>query len=527
MDASFLLHSPAARQWHKIGIKSHHGIDIPLFSIHSHQSYGIGEYPDLIPLLNWLPSTGFDVLQLLPLNDTGLDSSPYNALSAFALNPIYLGLSSLPYLDEYPPLQDELKSIPKWSNSQRVHYSQVREEKEKFLRHYYQFTRHRFLTREDYHQFMQRSSFWLPGYAVFRALKKHYEWICWESWSPELQNPSPQLIEHLTTQHKEEVEWISIVQFLCDIQMHAVKEYASARQLYLMGDIPILISRDSADVWQHPSIFCLNYSAGAPPDMFSQEGQNWGFPIYNWNTLAETQYEWWANRLSTASRYYHLYRIDHIVGFFRIWAIPCGLTPKDGHFIPEDQGIWIDQGQRIMLMMLDRCDMLPIGEDLGVVPPEVRACLHALGICGTKVMRWERKWREDKNYILLQDYPIDSFSTVSTHDSETLQLWWQNNPDDAKLFAQFKGWSYHPNLSRHHQQEMLWDSHHSASLFHINLLQEYLALIPEMTWPLLEDERINVPGVWSEKNWSYRFKPSVEELVTNQTLQHLLREMIV
>jgi 4-alpha-glucanotransferase len=222
-----------------------------------------------------------------------------------------------------------------------------------------------------------------------------------------------------------------------------------------------------------------------------------------------------------------LYRIDHIVGFFRIWAIPYGLSAKDGHFVPSDSAKWIDHGQRLMLMMLDRCDMLPIGEDLGVVPPEARACLHALGICGTKVMRWERKWKEDKNFIRIEDYPVDSLSTVSTHDSETLQLWWQNNPEDANLFARFKGWSYNSVLSRGHQYEMLWDSHHSASLFHINLLQEYLALIPGMTWPLLEDERINVPGVCSDRNWTYRFKPSIEELVTNQTLQHLLKELIL
>jgi 4-alpha-glucanotransferase len=118
-------------------------------------------------------------------------------------------------------------------------------------------------------------------------------------------------------------------------------------------------------------------------------------------------------------------------------------------------------------------------------------------------------------------------TTVSTHDSETLQQWWQDFPLDAQSFAQYKGWSYHPHLNRDYQKEILWDSHHTASLFHINLLQEYLALIPGLTWPSLEDERINIPGIISERNWSYRFKPSLEELTNHPTLMHLMQQLII
>ncbi len=524
-DASYLTYSPTARHWQTITIKPHHGIAIPLFSLHSAHSYGIGEFTDLPLLVDWCVSIGFDVIQLLPLNDTGLGISPYSALSAFALNPIFIGLTSLPHLEEHDFLKEELKVLPKFSSAAHVDYIRVREHKDHFLRHYYQTVGPQLMKSAAYRHFVENTS-WLRGYAAFKLLKKRYHGASWETWPENERIPSPELIESLSFQESEEFNWYCFLQFLCDQQLSAAKEYASKKRVFLMGDIPILIDRDSADVWLHQNLFELQYSAGAPPDMFSVDGQNWGFPLYDWNALAQRNYRWWVERLQWASRYYHIYRIDHIVGFFRIWSIPLGLHGKDGRFIPENESTWIDHGQRLMMMMLDACDMLPIGEDLGVVPPEVRSCLSALGICGTRVMRWERKWKENGQFILPSEYPVESMTTVSTHDSETLQQWWKNEPEEAKLFAQFKGWSYQPFLSRDHHREILWDSHHSGSLFHINLLPEYLALIPGLSWPDPEDERINVPGLFSEKNWRYRLRPSLEELAHDQSLKHLMQELI-
>lgn len=524
-DASYLAHSSTAKQWNLIGIKHHHGIAIPLFSLHSADSFGIGEFTDLALLVDWCVSIGFDIIQLLPLNDTGFGMSPYSALSAFALNPIYLGLASLPHVHEHPFLKEELKALPKFSYVPHVDYVRIREYKERFLRHYYRFIGFQIMQSKAYQHFVQSAS-WLKGYAAFKMLKKRYHGASWETWPDAERIPTAQLIDSLVFHEQEEFNWFCFLQFLCDQQLRAAKTHASHQHVFLMGDIPILIDRDSADVWLHQEIFDLKYSAGAPPDMFTEDGQNWGFPIYHWTTLSQQNYRWWIDRLEWASHYYHLYRIDHIVGFFRIWAIPLGLHGKDGQFIPKDEMTWIDQGQRIMLMMLNACEMLPIGEDLGVVPPEVKACLSALGICGTRVMRWERKWRENGQFILPYDYPIESMTTVSTHDSETLQQWWKNQTAEAQLFAKFKGWSYQPSLSREHHREILWDSHHSSSLFHINPLQEYLALFPGLSWPNPDDERINVPGVFSENNWRYRLRLSLEELANQSSLKHLMRELI-
>ena len=256
--------------------------------------------------------------------------------------------------------------------------------------------------------------------------------------------------------------------------------------------------------------------------MYSKEGQNWGFPIYDWKALERQDDFWWRQRLAIAGEFYDIYRVDHIVGLFRIWAVPEGKTAVEGSFIPQDPATWIAHGRRILQMMLNSSAMLPIGEDLGTIPPEVRVCLRELGICGTKVMRWERAWHEDGHFLPINSYPAASMTTVSTHDSETLTLWWNHQTAEANLFAQQKRWNYAVPLPQQYLFEILRDSHYSSSLFHINLLNEYLALFPELVWPNPKMERINVPGTISNTNWSYRIRPSIEEIVQHRDLATLM-----
>lgn len=519
-------HLPTANQWKRIGVKKHHGFVIPLFSLHSAQSCGIGEYLDLIPIIDWCASLGYDVIQLLPLNDTGLDPSPYSALSAFALNPIHITLASLPYLQEEPKLLEAYQAIPKINTSNKIDYVEVRKHKHTFLYLYFQTIGKKIISTDDYQNFITQTK-WLKEYALYKTLKVINEWKDWESWPQEYQNPTVEQLEEFYVKYKEAIEWHSFLQYLSHNQLLKVSQYGQEKKVFLMGDIPILIGRDSADTWLHRELFNMDYSAGAPPDIYNSEGQKWGFPIYNWDVMAMQGYAWWINRIQTASQYYQIYRIDHIVGLFRIWAIPLPLMSKDGFFIPNDSVSLLEQGKRILQMMINSCSMLPIGEDLGTIPKEVRSCLNELGICGTRVIRWEREWEQERQpFIPLENYAKESLTTVSTHDSETISLWWQNRPEDTKAYAEFKGWCYHPTLSRSYHQEILWDSHHSNSLFHINLLQEYLSLVPGLTWPTLEDERINIPGTISDSNWSYRFRPSIDELIENHSLKHSLKEII-
>lgn len=522
-----LKNSLCAKQWEHVGIKQRHGINVPLFSLHSRTSGGIGTFTNLLPLIDWCASIGFNVIQLLPLNDSGLDASPYNALSAFALNPIHIDLNALPFLDSFPHLCEELKALTEVlaAEHKRIDYPHVRSTKDRFLRRYYAAVKERLVTSDDYAAFVAAMP-WLQSYALFKTIKAQQGQQNWQYWPEHLRTPTPENLSKLYEEHAEEIEWHCTLQYLCDMQLRSVKEKGTEKGVLIMGDIPILISPDSADVWLQPYLFDLKNSAGAPPDMYSIDGQNWGFPLYNWEEIGKHCFRWWRDRLQTASRYYQLFRIDHIVGFFRIWAIPLGASAKEGRFIPEDPNTWIEHGKTILSKLIVASDMLPIGEDLGTIPPESRICMRELGICGTKVMRWERDWNGDRHFVAIEEYPPMSLTTVSTHDSETLPLWWRDNPIEAQEYAASQGWTYNPTLTHDQQQALLWASHHTSSLFHINLLQEYLALIPGLTWPQLEDERINIPGTISPNNWAYQFRPSVEEIVSNKELADLMRALI-
>lgn len=520
-----LLETPTGKQWEKVGIRQHHGIVVPVFSLHSANSAGIGEFSDLIPLFPWCKANGFDIVQLLPLNDIARDTSPYGAISAYALNPIYLGLSQLPYLKHYPELMNMLADMQQLTYSQRINYPAVYIAKKDFLREYYRQASHHLTNTVDFQQFVSKNP-WLESFALFKSLKIAHNYHSWEEWEPELQEISSEQYQDLIKKYAPQIAFHIFVQYLCFLQWQEVKLQANIHDIMLMGDIPILINRDSADVWLHRNLFIMSLTAGAPPDMYSSEGQNWGFPIINWEEMEREQYAWWKERLRVASQLYHIYRIDHVVGFYRIWSIPLGEKGSHGKFFPENESEWIAHGEKIMRMMLDNSPMLPIGEDLGTIPPDVRKNLRELGICGTKVMRWERMWNEDRRFIKNEDYIPASMTTVSTQDSETLQMWWKNNPQEAQDYARFKGWPYTTDLSLAHHKDILRDSHQTASFFHINPLQEYLALVPGMTWPKPEDERINVPGIIADTNWSYRFRPSVEEIVSSAPLKQSIADVL-
>lgn len=523
---SQLLQTPAAQAWQRIGIKHHHGCALLLSALHSERSCGIGEYLDLLPLIDWCQQVGLDVIQLLPLNDTGLEMSPYSALSAFALNPVYISLYALPHLDRIINITDKLRRIAYWTQTSRVKYHIVRELKTIFFKEYVPLVLPALSETEGYQTFVKENQAWLQPYALFKALKEAQYWRSWEEWPSDCRTPDPYQYAELCQTHRDAIAYHQLIQYLCYEQLSSVKQHAHEQGIWLKGDIPILINRESADVWYDRHLFSLHLSAGSPPDQYSTEGQNWNFPIYDWATMHQEQDIWWKRRLQVATSFYHLYRIDHIVGFFRIWAIAGQHSAKEGSFVPANEQEWIPAGEKVMRMMLAASPLLPIGEDLGCVPLSVRACLTSLGICGTKVMRWERRYETDGGFISPSEYPAISMTTVSTHDSDTLQLWWKHSPKEAHLYSEFQGWDYRPFLTAERQFSILRSSHHSASLFHINLLQEYLALFPALISEHVSDERINIPGKVLDTNWTYRFKPSIETLVKHEGLANAIKEII-
>lgn len=522
---SSLYSSLVGPGWKAVGVKHHHGINLPLFSLYTKNSSGIGEFLDLKPVIDWCKKIGFDIIQILPINDTGPEPSPYSGISAFALNPIHISLWALPNQNSHEDLKILLSELQSLTKNQRIDYPTLHKKRDAFLRLYYQYVYAETSQMEDYQHFVKEND-WLQGYALFKTLKIYREWQPWNKWPESLKEHCPADFERLLKEYDTQISYHIFLQYLCFKQMDEVRQYARQQGIFLKGDIPILTSKESADVWLNHSLFFLDFTAGAPPDMFSEEGQNWQFPIYNWKEMEKQDYAWWRQRLKLASYLYDLFRIDHVVGFFRIWAIPHDKKGKDGKFFPEEKGQWIELGSKNLTQMLNQCFMLPIGEDLGVVPLEVRHCLKSLGICGTKVIRWERNWDTDKSFIPIKDYIPESMTTVSTHDSETLHLWWKNHPDEVQDYIKIKGWAYSPELTPEQNWEILYNSHQSGSLFHINLLNEYLALVPDMIWPNPEDERINDPATQSDKNWTYRFRNSFEEIAKNETLESYMKKLI-
>jgi 4-alpha-glucanotransferase len=511
--------SPSFHHWEKIGLFSHVGIDLPLSALWSQKSCGIGEFYDLIPLIDWCHKMGFDVIQLLPLNDSGMDPSPYNALSSLALHPIYLSLHKLPYLKD-SHLMHTIAKLCKLNGEKRIPFQRVLEEKMQFLSLYFVESRDQFLANPAFCSFCDKNP-WLEPYALFKALRQHYK----ADFPDEIQYIDPKKLHELLDIHREKVFFYKVLQYLCFCQLVEVKKHAADRKVLLKGDIPILISPSSADVWMEKSLFDLNFCVGSPPDLYAPEGQNWGFPMFCREKMQKQNFSWWKRRLAYASNFYDLYRIDHVIGLFRIWAIPPGLTAKEGSFIPADESLWGPHGKELLFFFLENSSMLPIAEDLGAVPNMVRPILQELGIPGTKVMRWERNWLFDQSFIDPKAYEELSLTCLSTHDSPTLAQWWRDFPDEVSSYAAKKGWDYHPLLTLEQRKVFLKESITSSSLFHINLLSEYLALIPELVWEDPDDERINIPGTILPSNWTYKFRKSVEEICHHPLLQKEIKNL--
>lgn len=520
-----LFNSVAEKGWRTLGVRNHHGICIFLSALRTATSGGIGEFLDLIPLVDWCHDIGMDILQLLPLNDSGFDPSPYNPFSSCALNPAYLKLSALPYLEGFPELQKEIESLYPYNSLPHTAYADVLEIKMQWLRKYFIQASPLFEKDGGVLQFKTANP-WVVPYTLFKTLLFHFKGADWETWPPEFQNLKPDHFEALVIEHQKEIAFHLILQYLCFQQLSQVRLRADKKGVFLKGDLPILVSRNSVDVWHNPEFFDLTYSAGHPADQFTTEGQYWGFPLFNWENLKKIDYSFWRARLQAANNFYHAYRIDHAVGFFRIWAIPLHQPSRTGHYIPEDPNEYLAQGTKLLSVLALTSPMLPIAEDLGNVPESVKNCLMDMGIPGTRVMRWEVDWTKTPAFTPIKDYPPISMTCVSSHDSETLSGWWKQYPSQASEFAKEKHWIYTPKITREQLEQLLWDSHHTTSLFHINLLQEYLALFPELVAPTPEEERINTPGTMLSNNWTYRYRPNLETITTHKELFATLESLI-
>lgn len=314
------------------------GVAVPLGALRTQHSIGVGEFPDLVALANLCKACGIELIQLLPVNDSGFQSSPYSALTAFALHPLYLRIGAMEeargFEDQLEELKQRFEALPRFA------YGPLQDAKIALLRKIFQKNKKTILASAEpgkkLYLWIQENP-WIIDYAVYRRLKDVHKGAHWKEWT-QFKQVDEKLIRELwnNPQYKEEhLLWAWIQQALDHQFTHAAKTLRDMG-IILKGDIPILMNEDSVDVWAHSEFFHRDLSAGAPPEPLNPLGQNWQFPTYNWENLEKASYSWWIDRLGLANRYYSAFRIDHVLGFFRIWVS----SRRDnsaalGHFVPS------------------------------------------------------------------------------------------------------------------------------------------------------------------------------------------------
>ena len=375
------------------------GIAVPVFSLRTEDSFGVGEFHDIKKLVDWAVKAGQNVIQILPINDTTMlhtwqDSYPYNAVSSFALHPMFIHLPAAGVREDaaYRATKEALEALP------AIDYEAVNKAKLELLRKLFQSAKgKKTLASEPYQAFRKANEDWLLPYAVFSVLRDIHGTPDFSTWGP-WSTYSTGKAASFADSHASEVEFYCFLQYFLDRQLREAVDYAHIHGVALKGDLPIGVSRVSVDAWQHPSLFHLDSQAGAPPDAFAEEGQNWGFPTYNWEEMEKDGYAWWKARMGKMAQYFDAFRIDHILGFFRIWEIPSAYkSGLMGHFNPALPY----SGEELRAMGFNPADAE--GTDcLFVQDPRKEDCWHPR-ISGEKTQR----------YAALPDYLKERYHQLS------------------------------------------------------------------------------------------------------------------
>ena len=546
------------------------GTAIPVFALRSEDDFGVGEFLDLKKMVDWAVLTGQTFLQLLPVNDTTMfgtldDSYPYNANSTFALHPQFINLpaAGVPVDKEYLKLQKQLNSFVK-DGRPETDYVSVNREKRRLLRKAFEANWKSLSRTKAYRNFLAANREWLIPYSRFCALRDEFGTPDFSQWG-EFAVYDEARLERWNKSHRSETDFNCFLQFHLDAQFRQVRDYAHSKGVVLKGDLPIGISRTSADAWQFPKLFNMDSQAGAPPDAFSADGQNWGFPTYNWEEMAKDGYAWWKARLRKMSEYFDAFRIDHILGFFRIWQIPVpeksGLA---GYFSPalpysadelrswgygnrmdrfiedphrpgwyhpridaKDLGdlyidffyrrhneFWKHNAMGKLSALLGSTNMLACGEDLGMIPACVPEVMQRLNILSLEIQRMPKD--PAQTFADPARYPYGCVCTTSTHDMSPIRAWWE---EDRSLSQRFYNealgcggaapYFCEPWVCRRIVEQHLW----SPAMLVILPLQDWLSISPELRYKgNPADERINVPAI-PRYHWDYRMHLSLEELL--------------
>ncbi len=440
--------------------------------------------------------------QILPLGPTGYADSPYACLSAFAGNPLLISLEKL--IEQGDLDLDALDSAPSFPQD-RVDYGAVIAFKMPLLER----AARRFLAkpggerRTAYDRFCAKNTAWLDDYALFRAVKQHYDQVIWTDWETDIALRQPAAITHWQDRLAEPIAVHRALQFLFLEQWQAVKTYANERGIQIVGDVPIFCAHDSADVWAHPELYTLDEHghpsliSGVPPDYFSETGQRWGNPLYRWEEMAERGYAWWSARMKAVLSTVDIVRIDHFRGFVAYWEIPASEpTAMHGRWVPGPKAAVFEAIERTM-------GRLPIlAEDLGVITPEVIALRERFNFPGMKILQFAFDEAAlhasfgdyDRNPFLPHNYRPDFCVYTGTHDNDTARGWFEHCATEERQRAM----AYLGSDDRAFNWTLIRAAMASVADSAIVPLQDVLGLGSEA--------RMNLPGTVGT-NWTWRYTP--------------------
>jgi 4-alpha-glucanotransferase len=544
------------------------GVLVPLFALRREDDLGIGDLGALRDFIDWITQIGFTLVQLLPINETGADNSPYNAISAMAIEPATLHLT--PYSPPDLAREDFESSLCEADlpslRQGRVNYRQVKQLKQRILdKAFANFSAHADEKRQlEFQRFCEQESSWLRDYALFRVLMEENNGsAAWDQWPQQHQtiesayNWLSELAQEKRASITRRLDFFCYVQWVAHQQWRDIKTHAEQRGVALMGDIPFGVSYYSADVFSRPNEFVLDWFGGAPPephfkdDAFTQKwGQNWGIPLYRWSAMRANNLQWWRERVRATRRIFHLFRIDHVQGFYRVYAFPWRpqrnkeFLPLDQHqmlkrtggraphFVPRDDDTPANreankrEGEQYLRVILEEAGAARVvGEDLGVVPDYVRPNLRSLGIAGFKIPQWETG---DGMIIVGDRYDRLSVATYATHDHEPIRGLWEqalerpesDTREQARatlekmaLFAVLNSKSDQLDYEKDFYPTIM------EALFSCN---SWIAIVM-ITDLLARKYRFNVPGTRANLNWTRRIQRSLVQLRSSRKEQKRMR----
>ena len=469
--------------------------------------YGVGTMgKTAFEFVDFLKKAGQRCWQILPLTPTGYGDSPYQSCSTFAGNHYLIDLDLL--VEQSLLKQEEIENI-RWNDTEeKVNFGLLYNHKLDVLR----IAHSRFAGGEAFENFCRENSSWLSDFALFMALKERSGGQSWYSWEKDLKYRNPDAIWKVRQELRETIQFYCFVQYIFYTQWAALRAYAHENDIRIIGDVPIYVPLDSADVWSNPELFQLDEKlnpvavAGCPPDAFSEDGQLWGNPLYRWDIMAQDDYSWWIRRLAAAGNTYDVVRMDHFRGFESYWSVPAGeKTAKNGKWIkgPDMDFMNAVKTQLPQLQL--------IAEDLGFLTQAVLDLRDNSGFPGMKVLGFAFDSREPSEY-LPHTYIPNTVCYTGTHDNMTTRQWFETASKEAVEYAK-------EYMCLNEREGLVWGmirtAFASVSDLCVTPMQDFLDLGSE--------GRMNFPGTMTDCNWTWRAKTGV----INDTLAERIRKLTV